>query len=129
MQDFARRNRHSASFQLLLSLIRHRLAAVPPSPKGKALRLRRFPQKYFFDSLNARGFLASGIKSSRRIQHIFNENPVSRRRVINKNMGHSTHNSPILDHRTPRHERVNIGTTNFDELFKKFVASLLLRVK
>lgn len=39
----------------------------------------------------------------RRIQHILNENPIPRSRVIHQNMGHSTDKLPILYNRAAGH--------------------------
>ena len=41
---------------------------------------------------------------SRRIQHIFNKDPVSSRRVIHQHVGHRTHQFPVLNDRTAAHE-------------------------
>lgn len=46
---------------------------------------------------------AMGIVLSRRIQHILNENPIPRSRVIHQNMGHSTDKLPILYNRAAGH--------------------------
>ena len=45
-----------------------------------------------------------GLSLSRRIQHIFNKNPIPHGGVIDENMGHGPHNLPILQNGAARHE-------------------------
>ena len=52
------------------------------------------------------------------VQHVFNEDAISRCGVVNKNMGHCSHQFAILDDRTAGHECVNIGPTRFFASFK-----------
>ena len=44
--------------------------------------------------------------SPRRIQHIFNEDPIPRIRAVYKHMGHSAHQFAVLDDGTAAHADV-----------------------
>ena len=61
--------------------------------------------------------------SPRRIQHIFNENPIPGIRAVDEHMGHSTHQFAILKDGTAAHECVNIGTTFFSVNLQKVYIS------
>ena len=57
----------------------------------------------------------------RRIQHVFNENAVSRCGVIDQYVGNRADEFAVLDDGGTGHECVNIGTTLFYEFFEKSV--------
>jgi len=54
-----------------------------------------------------------GLRLPRRVQHIFNKNSVSLRRIGDENVSHRPNEFPVLEDGRARHECVNIGPTSF----------------
>ena len=70
------------------------------------------PYEAFFDRLS-RGFCPCFFLS-RRVQHIFDKNPVLPGRIIYQNVSHLAHLFSVLDDRRAGRERLSLGTTFCD---------------
>ena len=75
-----------------------------------AIHVRRTIHEPLLNSCRSRQFIASYLA---RIQHIFDEDSVSRGGIVDQHVGDRSHELAVLNDGGARHECVQVGTTAF----------------